>query len=119
MDLKKAHISQIKSFSSPPAKVKTIGAATVYVLHGEKNKIHTIEWKTITSFWSKPDFLNLLKTFDPAKFPKEKLAVLENYMKTNQLDSKESVNATKAVSLAAAGMHGWLVMLIEEAKKEK
>ena len=90
----------------------------MYVLHGEKNKIHTIEWKTITSFWSKPDFLNLLKTFDPAKFQKEKLAVLESYMKTNELDTKESIQKTKAVSFAAAGMHSWLVMLIEEAKKE-
>ena len=58
-------------------------------------------------------------TYDPAKLEKERLAVLENYMKANELDSKESVEATKKVSMAATGMHRWLLMLIEEAKKEK
>ena len=58
-------------------------------------------------------------TYDPAKLEKERLAVLENYMKANELDSEESVKATKKVSTAVTGMHRWLLMLIEEAKKEK
>ena len=38
-------------------------------------------------------------------------------MKINELDSEESVKISAKNAAAIAGMHRWLLMLIEEAKK--
>ena len=86
--VKSKDIQEVKSLANPPTRIINIGAPMIYVL-GEKKKIESCkDWKSVQKFWANPNaFLQMCLKYEPSKLGKEKLAVLESYMKANELDT--------------------------------
>ena len=85
INVKKAQLVELKSLTNPPQRVVTICGAVNFVFDSNNKKIQACkEWKNIQKLMGNPShLLQRCLTYDPAKFEKEKLLVLEKYMKTN------------------------------------
>jgi dynein heavy chain len=107
--LDKKHISEIKSFTSPPDAVATVMAAVMVVLGKDTS------WPTVKKELAAPDFVKGIMLFDKENIGQATLKKIEKY---TRMESFQPAAVTK-VSTAAGALCQWCRSLEDYAKALK
>ena len=115
-EIKKAHLSEVKSFANPPVVVGQICTALIMVFEDKKVEQKNA-WSKFKKMAADPNFISSLVHYDIQKFDKTKLPAIKKFLKENGLGQQEDNGRVAAVSFAMKHAHQWLLNLMEEVEK--
>merc|ERR1711934_374027 len=98
--LPKAAITEMTSFSNPPALVRLIAEAVLTMLNESSKDV--VSWKEFRTQARRPNFMSRLLNFDKDSISEGKLRRVSKY--AQEID----VDRARCVSLAGAGLAQWL-----------
>jgi dynein axonemal heavy chain len=99
--LSKSAVTEIKSYSKPPALVEKVMSAVMIVLTKEAT------WASAKKELGDPNFLNRLKNFDKDNMSNTTLKLIGRYTKQKDFDPAKIAN----VSIAASAMCEWVIAM--------